>query len=152
MNGFFRKLHIGHFYVRIFACFLITHWAVSFSLMQEMKLQCDEKRYPSSHVFWHGTQISNFSLKNYVLLTSGMIYREVYEYMAKRGKGGKGENFTSQQLQAAREDYEEMARLCIFRVQSLKQGQCRSLLTQAVRHHGAQVSFCIFFGAPFDPL
>ncbi|XP_075106684.1 uncharacterized protein At2g33490 [Nicotiana tabacum] len=78
--------------------------------VEEMKLQCDEKR-------------------------------EVYEYMAKRGKGGKGENFTSQQLQAAREDYEEMARLCIFRVQSLKQGQCRSLLTQAVRHHGAQLNF-----------
>lgn len=80
-----------------------------------------------------------------------MICREVYEYMAKRGKGGKGENFTSQQLQAAREDYEEMARLCIFRVQSLKQGQCRSLLTQAARHHGAQVSFCIFI-APFISL
>lgn len=78
--------------------------------VEEMKLQCDEKR-------------------------------EVYEYMAKRGKGGKGENFTSQQLQAAREDYEEMARLCIFRVQSLKQGQCRSLLTQAARHHGAQLNF-----------
>ncbi|KAK4367340.1 hypothetical protein RND71_011132 [Anisodus tanguticus] len=78
--------------------------------VEEMKLQCDEKR-------------------------------EVYEYMAKRGKGGKGENFTSQQLQAAREDYEETARLCIFRVQSLKQGQCRSLLTQAARHHGAQLNF-----------
>ncbi|CAN4079061.1 unnamed protein product [Withania somnifera] len=78
--------------------------------VEEMKLQCDEKR-------------------------------ELYEYMAKRGKGGKGETFTSQQLQAAREDYEEMARLCIFRVQSLKQGQCRSLLTQAARHHGAQLNF-----------
>ncbi|XP_059294351.1 uncharacterized protein At2g33490-like [Lycium ferocissimum] len=78
--------------------------------VEEMKLQCDEKR-------------------------------EVYEYMAKRGKGGKGENFTSQQLQAAREDYQETARLCIFRVQSLKQGQCRSLLTQAARHHGAQLNF-----------
>ncbi|CAN4082250.1 unnamed protein product [Withania somnifera] len=78
--------------------------------VEEMKLQCDEKR-------------------------------EVYEYMAKRGKGGKGETFTSQQLLAAREDYEEMARLCIFRVQSLKQGQCRSLLTQAARHHGSQLNF-----------
>ncbi|XP_019185396.1 PREDICTED: uncharacterized protein At2g33490-like isoform X2 [Ipomoea nil] len=78
--------------------------------VEEMKLQCDEKR-------------------------------EVYEYLITRGKSGKGENFTSQKLQAAREEYDEMARLCIFRVESLKQGQCRSLLTQAARHHAAQLNF-----------
>ena len=58
-----------------------------------------------------------------------------------KSKGGKGESFTSEQVQAAREDYDEVARLCVFRVESLKQGQCRSLLTQAARHHAAQVTF-----------
>ncbi|CAK9175154.1 unnamed protein product [Ilex paraguariensis] len=83
--------------------------------VEEMKLQCDEKR-------------------------------EIYEYMMAqhREKGrlrsGKGESFTSQQLQAAREQYDEVARLCVFRVESLKQGQCRSLLTQAARHHAAQLN------------
>nr|GMC52773.1 uncharacterized protein At2g33490-like [Ipomoea batatas] len=75
-----------------------------------MKLQCDEKR-------------------------------EVYEYMiSNRGKSGKGENFTPQQLQTTREEHDEMARLCIFRVESLKQGRSHSLLTQATRHHAAQLN------------
>ncbi|XP_019183885.1 PREDICTED: uncharacterized protein At2g33490-like [Ipomoea nil] len=78
--------------------------------VEEMKLQCDEKR-------------------------------EVYEYMiSNRGKCGKGENFTPQQLQATREEHDEMARLCIFRVESLKQGRSHSLLTQATRHHAAQLN------------
>lgn len=51
----------------------------------------------------------------------------------------KGEGFSVQQLQAAREDYEEEANLFVFRLKSLKQGQSRSLLTQATRHHAAQV-------------
>ncbi|KAK3026752.1 hypothetical protein RJ639_042205 [Escallonia herrerae] len=82
-------------------------------LAQEMKLQCDEKR-------------------------------EIYDYMVAqhrekgRSKGGKGETFTSQQLKEARDEYDDVARLCIFRMKSLKQGQCRSLLTQAARHHAAQ--------------
>nr|GMC46231.1 uncharacterized protein At2g33490-like [Ipomoea batatas] len=78
--------------------------------VEEMKLQCDEKR-------------------------------EVYEYMiSNRGKSGKGENFTPQQLQTTREEHDEMARLCIFRVESLKQGRSHSLLTQATRHHAAQLN------------
>ncbi|KAK4483242.1 hypothetical protein RD792_010426, partial [Penstemon davidsonii] len=82
----------------------------------EMKLQCDEKR-------------------------------EMFEYMVgqlkEKGKSrhGKGETFTSQQLQAVCEEYDEAARFCVFRVESLKQGQCRSLLTQAARHHAAQFSW-----------
>ncbi|KAM7509300.1 hypothetical protein LguiA_019753 [Lonicera macranthoides] len=69
---------------------------------------------------------------------------EVYEYMVaqhkEKGKSrsGKLESFTPQQLQEARDEYDEVARLCVFRVKSLKQGQCRSLLTQAARHHTAQ--------------
>lgn len=58
-----------------------------------------------------------------------------------RSKSGKSESITSQQLQAAQGDYEEEATLCAFRLKSLKQGQSRSLLTQAARHHAAQVIF-----------
>ncbi|KAI4348357.1 hypothetical protein L6164_009090 [Bauhinia variegata] len=84
--------------------------------VEDMKRQCDEKR-------------------------------GVYEYMVAqqkekgRSKGGKGESITSQQLQAAHEEYEEEAKLCVFRLKSLKQGQSRSLLTQAARHHAAQLNF-----------
>ncbi|XP_050381389.1 uncharacterized protein At2g33490-like isoform X2 [Argentina anserina] len=84
--------------------------------VEEMKRQCDEKR-------------------------------EVYEYMLAqqkekgRSKRGKGESFTMQQLQVARDQYDEDATLCVFRLKSLKQGQARSLLTQAARHHAAQLNF-----------
>ncbi|MBA0814563.1 hypothetical protein Gohar_020388 [Gossypium harknessii] len=58
-----------------------------------------------------------------------------------RSKGGKGETFSLQQLQIAQEEYDEVATLCVFRLKSLKQGQSRSLLTQAARHHAAQLNF-----------
>ncbi|KAM5553206.1 hypothetical protein ABKV19_025433 [Rosa sericea] len=58
-----------------------------------------------------------------------------------RSKRGKGESFTLQQLQVAREEYDEEATLCVFRLKSLKQGRARSLLTQAARHHAAQLTF-----------
>ena len=58
-----------------------------------------------------------------------------------KSKSAKLENFTSQELQAARDEYDQEATLCVFRLKSLKQGQCRSLLTQAARHHAAQVFF-----------
>ncbi|XP_022777044.1 uncharacterized protein At2g33490-like isoform X2 [Durio zibethinus] len=82
----------------------------------EMKRQCDEKR-------------------------------NVYEYMAMRhkekdrSKSEKGENFSMQQLQVAHDEYDEEATLFVFRSKSLKQGQSRSLLTQAARHHAAQLNF-----------
>ncbi|KAL6508146.1 hypothetical protein OROHE_021688 [Orobanche hederae] len=84
--------------------------------VEEMKLQCDEKR-------------------------------EMFKYMTghirekEMSRHGKGETFTSQQLQVVCEEYDDVARLCIFRVESLKQGQSRSLLTQAARHHAAQINF-----------
>lgn len=56
-----------------------------------------------------------------------------------RSKSGKGESFSPQQLQTAHDEYDEEATLCVFRLKSLKQGQYRSLLTQAARHHAAQV-------------
>ncbi|PKA64348.1 Uncharacterized protein AXF42_Ash009570 [Apostasia shenzhenica] len=72
--------------------------------------------------------------------------RDLYKFMltAPRAKGrsrNTGETFTHQQLLAAREDYEEEANLFVFRLKSLKQGQSRSLLTQAARHHAAQLNF-----------
>ncbi|XP_057800478.1 uncharacterized protein At2g33490-like isoform X2 [Salvia miltiorrhiza] len=84
--------------------------------VEEMKLQCDEKR-------------------------------EMFEYIVaqikEKGKSrhGKGETFSLQQLKVVRDEYEEAARLCAFRVESLKQGQSRSLFTQAARHHAAQLNF-----------
>ncbi|KAL7204600.1 hypothetical protein ACSBR2_017638 [Camellia fascicularis] len=84
--------------------------------VEEMKRQCDEKR-------------------------------NLYEYMVAqqkekgKSKSGKMEVCTSQELQAARDEYDEEATLCVFRLKSLKQGQCRNLLTQAARHHAAQLNF-----------
>lgn len=72
--------------------------------------------------------------------------RDLYKFMlAAHGEKGstkltKGESFLSQQLQAARDDYEVEANLFIFRLKSLKQGQSRSLLAQAARHHSAQLN------------
>jgi len=56
-----------------------------------------------------------------------------------RSKGAKGDTGASEQLKQAQEDYQEEATLFIFRLKSLKQGQFRSLFTQAARHHAAQV-------------
>ncbi|KAA8530036.1 hypothetical protein F0562_034570 [Nyssa sinensis] len=84
-------------------------------IVEEMKKQCDEKR-------------------------------SVYECMISRHRekgrvrSSKGESFSSQQLQAAHDEYEEAATLFVFRLKSLKQGQSWSLLTQAARHHAAQLS------------
>lgn len=64
-----------------------------------------------------------------------------------RLRGGKGETFSVQQIQLARDEYDEEATLFVFRLKSLKQGQSRSLLTQAARHHAAQV--CVSFFFPF---
>ncbi|KAJ7945595.1 putative Hydroxyproline-rich glycoprotein family protein [Quillaja saponaria] len=84
--------------------------------LEEMKLQCDEKR-------------------------------NVYEYMITgqrdrgRSRGRKAESFSIKQLETACDEYDEEATLFVFRLKSLKQGQSRSLLTQAARHHAAQLSF-----------
>lgn len=85
-------------------------------IVEEMKMQCDDKR-------------------------------EAYEKMLPkyrdkgRIKGTKGECISSHQLQEAYEEYDEGATVFVFRMKSLKQGQSRSLLTQASRHHAAQLSF-----------
>lgn len=85
-------------------------------VVEEMKMQCDDKR-------------------------------ELYEKMVQkhrdkgRIKGTKGEHISSHQLQVAYEEYDEGANVFVFRMKSLRQGQSRSLLTQASRHHAAQLSF-----------
>lgn len=82
--------------------------------VEEMKLQCDEKR-------------------------------EAYEYMIsqqkEKGKLRSGKAEIAHKLEEAQDEYNTLARLCAFRVKSLKEGQCRSLLTQATRHHAAQLDF-----------
>ncbi|CAL5073420.1 unnamed protein product [Urochloa decumbens] len=83
--------------------------------VEEMKRQCDDKR-------------------------------ELFEFMLNaqkekgRSKGAKGDTGASEQLKQAQEDFQEEATLFLFRLKSLKQGQFRSLFTQAARHHAAQLN------------
>ncbi|XP_022887677.1 uncharacterized protein At2g33490-like [Olea europaea var. sylvestris] len=73
--------------------------------------------------------------------------RDMYEEMMKkykvkgRSRNSEGECFSSRELRVARDDYDEEANIFVFRMKSLKQGQSHSLLTQAARHHAAQLSF-----------
>ncbi|TVU29937.1 hypothetical protein EJB05_21533, partial [Eragrostis curvula] len=75
------------------------------------------------------------------------VKRESYEamrasYIEKgRSKHSKIESYSSEQLQNSLTEYQEDAALFIFRLKSLRQGQFHSLLTQAARHHAAQLSF-----------
>lgn len=85
-------------------------------IVEEMKKQCDEKR---------------------------MVYEDMIP--KSRGKGrsrsSKGDSFSVRELQAAQDEYDEEASMFVFRMKSLKGGQSRSLLTQASRHHAAQMCF-----------
>nr|CAB3453910.1 unnamed protein product [Digitaria exilis] len=81
--------------------------------VEEMKRQCDEKR-----------ELFEFLLNS---------QKEKGRY-----KSTKGDTGASEQLKQAQEDYQEDATLFLFRLKSLKQGQFRSLFTQAARHHAAQ--------------
>ncbi|XP_011086852.1 uncharacterized protein At2g33490 [Sesamum indicum] len=73
--------------------------------------------------------------------------REIYEDLMKKQKergrlrNSKGECFNSPLLQEAHDEYDEEANVFVFRMKSLKQGQSRSFLTQASRHHAAQLYF-----------
>ncbi|KAI3467782.1 hypothetical protein Pfo_024445 [Paulownia fortunei] len=73
--------------------------------------------------------------------------REIFEDLMKKQKdkgrlrNSKGECFPSPQLQEAHDEYDEEANVFVFRMKSLKQGQSRSFLTQASRHHAAQLYF-----------
>ncbi|KQJ82388.1 hypothetical protein BRADI_5g08690v3 [Brachypodium distachyon] len=85
-------------------------------VVEEMKDQCDQKREEYE--------------------TVRAAYRE-----KGRSKHSKIETFSTEQLQASFLEYQEDAALFIFRLKSLKQGQFLSILTQAARHHAAQLSF-----------
>lgn len=71
------------------------------------------------------------------------MYEKMVQKHKDKGriKGTKGEHISSHQLQVAYEEYDEGANVFVFRMKSLRQGQSRSLLTQASRHHAAQVFF-----------
>ncbi|AQK52724.1 hydroxyproline-rich glycoprotein family protein [Zea mays] len=84
--------------------------------VEEMKQQCDMKREA-----YEATRAS---------------YRE-----KGRSRHSKTETYSAEQLQSALAEYQEDAALFIFRLKSLRQGQFHSLLTQASRHHAAQLSF-----------
>ncbi|GMH15054.1 hypothetical protein Nepgr_016895 [Nepenthes gracilis] len=75
--------------------------------------------------------------------------RSVYEYMMAQQNEKARSKRRQQRLQTAHDEYEDEATLCVFRLKSLKQGQSRSLLTQAARHHTAQLNF---FGKAYRSL
>ncbi|XP_010538157.1 PREDICTED: uncharacterized protein At2g33490-like [Tarenaya hassleriana] len=104
-----------------------------------------------SHIFQTIT-VPSESLLNELRIVEEMKHlcdekRNVYEHMLSRlrekgrSRSGKGETFSMHQLQEAHEEYDNEATLFVFRLKSLKQGQTRSLLTQAARHHAAQLCF-----------
>lgn len=64
--------------------------------------------------------------------------RNIYEHLLTKHSRS---SFSSRQLKAAHDEYDDEATLFVFRLKSLKQGQSRSLLTQAARHHAAQLCF-----------
>ncbi|KAL2547239.1 Uncharacterized protein Fot_16472 [Forsythia ovata] len=83
-------------------------------VVEEMKRRCDHKRE---------------------------IYEDLMTYREKGKWKGSRREFSSHQFQVAQDEYEEEANAFVFRMKSLKQGQSRSLITQAARHHAAQLSF-----------
>lgn len=79
--------------------------------VQAMKEQYDEKR-----------QVLNLTQK---------------DTQKQKPRSGKTENMS--QLLLAKEEFKESSQILSFRLQSLKQGQSRSLITQAARYHSAQM-------------
>jgi hypothetical protein len=110
--------------------------------MQEMKDQCDQKRYT-----FHECYLIHFIICAFPPCKYFFPFRVEYEAMraAYGEKGGrlrhlKNESFSLGQLQTSFLEYQEEAALFIFRLKSLKQGQFLSILTQAARHHASQVA------------
>ena len=77
------------------------------------------------------------------------LLRNVFEMALVKDKGrpksSKGERHIPPESRPVYNEFHEEATMCIFRFKSLKEGQARSLLTQAVRHHTAQVNFKLSF-------
>ncbi|KAL1210094.1 hypothetical protein V5N11_010669 [Cardamine amara subsp. amara] len=80
--------------------------------VEDMKQQCDEKRN---------------------------VFEMALVKEKGRSKSNKGERHIRPESRPAYNEFHDEATMCIFRLKSLKEGQARSLLTQAVRHHTAQM-------------
>uniref|UniRef100_A0A1J3GG92 BAR domain-containing protein n=1 Tax=Noccaea caerulescens TaxID=107243 RepID=A0A1J3GG92_NOCCA len=80
--------------------------------VEDMKQQCDEKRN---------------------------VFEMALVKEKGRPKSSKGERHIPPESRPAYNEFHDEATMCIFRLKSLKEGQARSLLTQAVRHHTAQM-------------
>ncbi|KAL7135180.1 hypothetical protein ABFS83_11G075500 [Erythranthe nasuta] len=104
-----------------------------------------------SHIFQTIT-IPSESLLNELRIVEEMKKRcdgkrEIFEELMKKQKekvrlrNSKGECFPGPPLKEAHDEYDEEANVFVFRMKSLKQGQSRSFLTQASRHHAAQLYF-----------
>ncbi|XP_026416283.1 uncharacterized protein At2g33490-like [Papaver somniferum] len=83
--------------------------------MEEMKQQCDEKRN----------------------MYQGLL---VAQAKMEKSRSFKAKTDSPQQLQTASYEYEREAISFVSLLQSLKEQQTRSLLTQAVQHHARQIS------------
>ena len=100
-----------------------------------MKRQCDGKRCKISFVY------NKSSLKLILNMNDRLSYEQMLKSSREKGRlKNSREGFSPQQIQEAREEYDQESTLFVFRLKSLKQGQSRSLLTQAARHHSAQVN------------
>ncbi|ESQ32790.1 hypothetical protein EUTSA_v10003842mg [Eutrema salsugineum] len=82
------------------------------STVEDMKQQCDEKRN---------------------------VFEMALVKDKGRAKSSKGERHIPPESRPAYNEFHDEATMYIFRLKSLKEGQARSLLTQAVRHHTAQM-------------
>jgi len=120
-----------------------------FSFMQEMKQQCDMRRYKHSSIHFFSLA---FMVDTFLPIFFSFI-REAYEAMRAsyrekgRSRHSKIETYSAEQLQTSLAEYQEDAALFIFRLKSLRQGQFHSLLTQASRHHAAQVGLLFIHNA-----
>ncbi|KAL2651848.1 hypothetical protein R1flu_019976 [Riccia fluitans] len=70
--------------------------------------------------------------------------RQLYEQLRARivkgrPKNGKAEAFADQQLQVVKDEFDKLSMFVNARLVSLEQGRPRSLITQAARHHTAQM-------------
>ncbi|KAI3969019.1 hypothetical protein MKW92_040485 [Papaver armeniacum] len=83
--------------------------------MQEMKQLCNEKRNVYQGLFTAQTKM-------------------------EKSRSSKGKTDSSQQLQTASIEYEREAIFFVSRLKSLKKEHTRSLITQGVQHHAAQIS------------
>lgn len=113
-------------------------------MMKKGKLTCFFVLSASEvHLFSPFSKITPFD--QFFFYCETLLCRELYDDLLNKQKekvrlrNSKSEHFHSPQLKEAHDEYDEEANVFVFRMKSLKQGQSRSFLTQASRHHAAQV-------------